>query len=79
MAAKSEKLLQRMRRAKANWKSRDLSDMLLGHGFQLRHGGNHDVFTHPDLPGEQLALPRHRTVMNVYITKAIKFIDKLDG
>ena len=53
--------------------------MLLGHGFQLRHGGNHDVFTHPELPGEQLALPRHRTVMKVYITKAIKFIDKLDG
>lgn len=79
MTAKSEKLLQRMRRSKANWKSRDLGDLLLGYGFQLRHGGNHDVFTHPELPGEQLVLPRRRTVMKVYVTKAIKLIDKLNG
>ena len=77
MTAKSEKLLQRMRRSQANWKRRDVQQLLFGYGFQLRHGSNHDVFTHPELIGIQLVLPRHGKVKKVYVKKAIRLIDNL--
>ncbi len=77
MTSKAEKLLERMRRTKANWQRRDLENLLFGYGFQRRHGGNHDVFTHPDLTGAQFVLPRHGTVKKAYISKAVRLIDKL--
>src|SRR5207244_4100060 len=30
-------------------------------GWMLRHGGSHDVYTHPEKPGI-IALPRHQTL-----------------
>jgi predicted RNA binding protein YcfA (HicA-like mRNA interferase family) len=30
-------------------------------GWTVRHGGSHDVYTHPNKPGI-IALPRHRTL-----------------
>lgn len=77
MTAKSEKLLEKMRRSQANWKKRDLENLLLGYGFQLRHGSNHDIFTHPELHGTQFVLPRHGAVKKVYVRKAVRLIDKL--
>ena len=77
MTSKAEKLLERMRRSKANWKRRDLENLLFGYGFQRRHGSNHDVFTHPNLTGAQFVLPRHGAVKKAYISKAIRLIDKL--
>lgn len=78
MTAKTKKLLQRMRQSQANWKRRDLENLLFGFGFQIRHGGNHDVFSHSELPGIQFVLPRHNSLKKVYIKKAIKLIDKLN-
>lgn len=31
-------------------------------GWVLRHGGNHDVCTHPDRPRVVITVPRHRVV-----------------
>lgn len=31
-------------------------------GWILRHGGNHDVCTHPDRPRIVVTVPRHRVV-----------------
>jgi mRNA interferase HicA len=30
-------------------------------GWVMRHGGDHDVYKHPDKPG-RIVLPRHRTL-----------------
>ena len=35
---------------------------LMGEGWVCRHGGNHDVYTHPEKPRVIITLPRHRTV-----------------
>lgn len=35
---------------------------LVREGWVVRHGGVHDVFTHPDRPGHIITLPRHRTL-----------------
>lgn len=31
-------------------------------GWTGRNGGRHDVFTHADMPGVRIVVPRHRTV-----------------
>jgi mRNA interferase HicA len=31
-------------------------------GWMVRHGGMHDVYTHPDKPRQIITLPRHRTL-----------------
>jgi predicted RNA binding protein YcfA (HicA-like mRNA interferase family) len=32
-------------------------------GWELaRHGGNHDIFAHPDRPGVLIPVPHHRSV-----------------
>ena len=34
---------------------------LVREGWVVRHGGDHDVYKHPDRPG-RIVLPRHRTL-----------------
>ncbi len=75
MTFRSNKRLERMRQSPANWKRRDLEGLLFDFGFQLRHGGKHDVFTHP--LGLRFVVPRHGKVKKVYIQKAVKLIDYL--
>lgn len=77
MTSKAEKLLERMRRTKANWKRHDLDTLYEGFGFVLRHGSNHDFVSHPDYPQLSDTLPRHRKVPEYNVRKAIKHIDTL--
>ena len=77
MTSKAEKLLERMRRTKANWKRHDLDTLYEGFGFVLRNGSNHDVVSHPEFPQLSDTLPRHRKVPEYNVRKAIKHIDTL--
>ena len=51
-----------------------MENLLFGYGFQRRHGSNHDVFTHPNLTGEQFILPRHGSVKKAYIAKQLDLL-----
>jgi predicted RNA binding protein YcfA (HicA-like mRNA interferase family) len=31
-------------------------------GWQLRHGGSHDIYEHPDRRSRRIVVPRHRTL-----------------
>jgi mRNA interferase HicA len=31
-------------------------------GWQLRHGGKHDIYQHRRFPGRAIVVPRHRTL-----------------
>jgi hypothetical protein len=80
MTSKADKLLEQMRRSKANWKRVDLDRLYEGFGFIITHGANHDKLKHPDFPEVRelrATLPRHRTLDKVYIEEAIKRIDRL--
>ncbi len=80
MTSKADKLLEQMRRSKANWKRVDLDRLYEGFGFIITHGANHDKLKHPDfLEVRELraSLPRHRTLDKVYVEEAIKRIDRL--
>ena len=50
-------------------KRRDLVKKLLDAGWEITHGGNHDIATHPDNPG-RIPIPRHNEI-NEYTAKGI--------
>jgi len=77
MASKAEKLLERMRQSKANWKRRDLDALYKGFEFEITHGKSHDIVRHPQFPELRTTLPRHNFIAKGYIEYAIKLIDKL--
>jgi len=77
MSSSAEKLLERMRRSRTGWKRADLDTLYTGFGFQIRHGGSHDIVWHPDYPHLRDTLARHRKMPPVYVTDAIKLIDEL--
>lgn len=80
MTSKADKLLEQMRRSKANWKRVDLDKLYEGFGFIITHGANHDKLKHPDFVEVRelrATLPRHRTLDKVYVEEAIKRIDRL--
>jgi predicted RNA binding protein YcfA (HicA-like mRNA interferase family) len=31
-------------------------------GWELRHGGRHDIYIHPQFPDRAVVVPRHRTL-----------------
>lgn len=43
-------------------KRKDLDRELKKAGWQIDHGGSHDVARHPNKPGSKLVLPRHTEV-----------------
>ena len=77
MSKKHEKILERMRESLANWKFTDIERLYKGFGFEVRHGANHDIFSHPDYPEIQPVVPRHKDVAKSYVRDAIEAIDKL--
>ncbi len=77
MPSKAEKLLEQMRNSKSNWKRADLDTLYEGHGFVIKHGGNHDIVKHPDFPQLRATLPRHRQLAKGYVESAVKLVDKL--
>ena len=50
-------------------KRRDLIKKLLNAGWQIEHGGNHDLAAHPDKSGK-IPIPRHNEI-NEYTAKGI--------
>lgn len=78
MSRRAEKLLQQMRQSTANWSSNDLERLYRGFGFEIRHGGNHDIAKHPQYPYLRGTIPRHTSdPATGYIIHAIKTIDRL--
>ena len=75
MSPRVEKLLERMRRSKANWKRRDLERLYRGYGFVIEHGAKHDIVVHPDFPQLMQTLPRHREAKKGYVKDAIALIE----
>jgi mRNA interferase HicA len=39
-------------------------------GWQLRHGGKHDIYQHPQWPDRAIVVPRHRT-LSLGVARAI--------
>lgn len=77
MPSKAEKLLEKMRNSKSNWKRADLDKLYEGYDFVILHGGNHDIVKHPDFPQLRATLPRHRELAKGYVEFAVKLIDRL--
>lgn len=77
MPPSPEKLLEDMRRTKAKWKRRDIVALYEGFGFIIEHGSKHDKVYHPDYPRLNEGLPRHRKLPKVYVSNAVKLVDKL--
>lgn len=77
MPTKAEKLLERMRNSKSNWKRADLDSLYEGFGFVIKHGGNHDIIKHPNFPQLRATLPRHRQLAKGYVEFAVKLVDQL--
>ena len=45
-----EDLFARMLRTKFGWGQKDLEQLYLSYGFDMREGGNHTIYTHPADP-----------------------------
>ena len=50
-------------------KRQDLIKKLKSAGWEITHGGNHDIAKHPTKPG-MITIPRHREI-NEYTAKGI--------
>ncbi len=77
MSSKADKLLERMRQSKSNWKRIDLDKLYEGFGFTITHGKSHDIVKHPEFPELRATLPRHNQLAKGYFEQAIKLVDKL--
>ena len=77
MPPSPEKLLEDMRRTKAKWKRRDIVALYEGFGFVIEHRSKHDKVYHPEFPRLNETLPRHRKIPKVYVSRAVKLVDKL--
>ena len=53
-------------------KRRDLDRALKKAGWQIFHGGSHDLAVHPNKPGVQLTLPRHTEVNEITAKSILK-------
>ena len=43
-------------------KRKDIDKALKKAGWIISHGGNHDLATHPQKPGNKIAVPRHKEI-----------------
>ena len=77
MTSKAQKLLERMRQSKSNWKRQDLDTLYEGFGFIITHGSSHDIVKHPSFPELRTTLPRHNELAKGYVHMAVKLVDKL--
>lgn len=77
MSEKAEKLLERMRVSKANWKRHDLETLYRGFGFVIESRSNHDLVSHPDFPQLISYLPRHTKIAKYVVGQAVRLVDEL--
>ncbi len=82
MPSKAEKLLARMRRTGAGWKSKDIITLYSGFGFIITQGGSHYTIKHPEfISVRELrdTLPRGDDELSkAYVRDAIKRIELLE-
>lgn len=77
--ASARKLLARLRDSKVGWTPRDLSQLLVGHGFTRKKEARHGAFfEHPAYPADStVIIPRHtpcKTWVAVKVLKAIEVV-----
>jgi hypothetical protein len=77
MTAKAAKLLEQLRRSKANCGRRDLELLYLGYGFRIRIGEKHDMAIHEKYKHLRGTLPNHTSFAIGYVTCAINLIDEV--
>lgn len=71
------KLLERIRRSKANVKPKDIEALYLAFGFEIELGTNHNKVTHPKYPELYGSIPRHPAIAKYIVDQAIKLVDTL--
>ena len=77
VTSKAEKLLEKMRQSKSNWKRKDIETLYLGFGFIIKAGRNHDIVKHPEFPELRQTLPRHKKLAKGYVKDAVNLVDDL--
>jgi hypothetical protein len=70
-------LLQRAYATKADWTRNELDRLYTAYGFEIRHGGKHDIVVHPDHPDLRATLTRSNPLAKGYIGAAVSLIAKL--
>lgn len=76
MPSRAEKLLARMRNSQTGWKPHQIATLLRGFGFEIRHGGRHDVAFHPCFGDLQMPIPRHGTAKPYLARQAVRLVDE---
>ena len=77
MSTRASRLLDRARRSSGGWRRSELDRLYYAFGFEITHGGKHDIAKHPDFPELRATLTRDRSLANGYIRTAIKLIEAL--
>jgi hypothetical protein len=77
MTAKAAKLLEQLRRSKANCTRHDLEVLYLGYGFRIRIGSKHDIAIHKKYEHLRGTLPNHASFAIGYVTCAVNLVDEV--
>jgi predicted RNA binding protein YcfA (HicA-like mRNA interferase family) len=73
-----EKRIRKLRQSPRNISSRELINILVSLGFELRGGkGSHQCYKHPKLPQIKLTVPQQHPLKVQYIRQALNAISKL--
>ncbi|HTE86807.1 MAG TPA: hypothetical protein VK821_19000 [Dehalococcoidia bacterium] len=76
--AEPRRLLDRMRRSKADWRLGDLNRLYRGFGFVYDEGSKHRLYKHPLFPELYATVTRGSGALPLgYIVEAIRLIDLL--
>ena len=76
-SARALKLLERLRRSKANAKPEDIKALYLAFGFVIEPKKRHDVVTHPKYPDLFGSIPRHRKLAIYVAEQAVELVEKV--
>lgn len=71
------KLLERLRRSKANAKPEDIKALYLAFGFVIQAKKRHDAATHPDYPELFASIPRHRKLAIYIADQAVELVERV--
>lgn len=73
-----DKRIQKLRQQPHGVSTDELERILFALGFYFRKGkGSHRCYQHPDLPDLRLTIPYRRKLSKIYVTQALKAIDRV--
>ena len=75
--ARRDKLIEAMRNNPQDVRFEDINNVLSYYGFVSRIKGSHYTYSHQDLPGVQICIPKARPVKAIYVKEALKWIDTI--